>query len=222
MMSALLLLKSAFALLAGAGANAAKFIDALIPERTREKLFRYGMAAFAGWVLCYAHYDVTGLRAAAANWDHAEQSIFAAKDAELARYKPLKLMRQPPTPRTPTAIQRARRLPPHSCKRSPMKPMIVSVLAALLCAPILTACGHSPDPAPQIKTVFLAPVLPAMACAREPLPPPEDATTLFIVTYMEQVRLAGADCRDKADAGERERQRLATDSQSAIGAMDRN
>jgi len=48
-----------------------------------------------------------------------------------------------------------------------------------------------------------------MACAREPLPPPENATTLFLITYMEAVRLAGADCRDKADAGEAERLRLA-------------
>jgi len=86
-MSVLLLLKTLLSMLANAGTSIAHVIDTLIPERTREKVFRYGMAAFAGWVLCYAHYDVKGLRAAAAQWDHARFDLFAAKDAELARYK---------------------------------------------------------------------------------------------------------------------------------------
>lgn len=46
-----------------------------------------------------------------------------------------------------------------------------------------------------------------MACPREPEHPGENAADRTLVAYLENVRLAGAECRDKADAGEAVRQR---------------
>lgn len=81
-----------------------------------------------------------------------------------------------------------------------MRPKHVLSLTILCCALTLTGCG-----APSLKMDM--PELPNMSCPREPDYPGDNAPDRTLVSYFENVRLAGAECRDKADAGEAVRQR---------------